>query len=86
MSKRGRDVSELQKKYMNEPKVKVFGSEVFKPSSGDVYTYTLNGFPVSIKFDGTWQEFPESVAENLQARLEAMAKSNNSKEVSVRIG
>lgn len=74
--RRKRDNTELVLKYKNEPKVKVYGSQIYVPSCGDVYTFTFNGFPVSIKFDGTWQEYPETIANMLIKKLDAIAVSN----------
>lgn len=51
--RRVRDNSALIRKYRAEQKVQVLGDKIYKQFIGDRLTYTLNGFPVSIKFDGT---------------------------------
>ena len=80
-----RDNSALVKKYRNEPKVQVLGAQLYKQFIGDRLTYTLNGFPVSIKFDGTWQEYPASVAKNLQQKLADIAEAHAPKNVNQEI-
>ena len=63
----------LLAKLRREPKVKVYGAPSFKKSEGPYYTFLFNGIPVTIKFDGTWQEFPSSIAEHLNRKLEKIA-------------
>ncbi len=73
---RKRDNSALINKYKHEKKVKVYGSPIYVPPCGDIYTFTFNGLTVSIKFDGTWQEYPETIAKMLIKKLDAIAVSN----------
>lgn len=73
-------------KLKNEPKVKVYGNEVFQSQLGEVYTFLFNSLPVTIKFDGTYQEYPESVAKLLENKLSEIAKANIRKTVNTKIG
>jgi hypothetical protein len=79
--KNKRDNSLLVKKYKNEPKVQVIGSKLYKKHLGSVYTFTFNDFPVSIKFDGTAQEFPQTIAGVINRKLNEISESNSAKEV-----
>ncbi len=47
-----------------------------RTAAGDVYTFTFNGFPISIRFDGTYQEYPETIAKILIKKLDDIAISN----------
>ncbi len=69
-----------------EPKIKVYGNEIFQDQLGEVYTFLLNGLPVTIKFDGTYQEYPESVAKLLENKLSEIAKANTRKTINTKIG
>lgn len=73
-------------KLKNEPRVKVYGNEIFQDQLGETYTFLLNGLPVSIKFDGSYQEYPESVAKHIEAKLSQIAKANTRKNINTRIG
>lgn len=69
-----------------ETKVKVYGNEIFQDQLGEVYTFLLNGLPVTIKFDGTYQAYPESVAKLLENKLSEIAKANTRKTINTKIG
>ena len=62
-------------KLKQEPLVKVHGAKVFQKSLGDYYTFLVNGYSVTIYFDGSYQEFPQSIAELLQRKLDDIALS-----------
>lgn len=79
--KNKRDNSLLIKKYNNEPKVEVIGSKLYKKHLGSVYTFTYNGFPVSIKFDGTAQKFPKTIAGVINRKLNEISEANAPKEI-----
>jgi len=83
--KQKRDNSALIKKYKSEPKVGVLGSTMFKTTGGDRLTFTYNGFPVSIKFDGTVQKYPKSIAKVLERKLNEIAESNARKEINTEV-
>lgn len=72
-------------KLLNEPMVKVNGSEVYKQFCGDVYTFLYNGYCVSIKFNGEDQEFPETIAKALQRKLSAISKANTPRVINTKI-
>jgi hypothetical protein len=63
-------------KLKNEPKRKIFCSKAYAPYFGTTYTALLNTVPVTVKFNGTEQEFPESVANWLQDKFLRVTESN----------
>jgi hypothetical protein len=73
-------------KLKKEPRVKVYGNEIFQDQLGEVYTFLYNALPVTIKFDGSYQEYPESVAKLLESKLSEIAKANTRKTINTRIG
>lgn len=60
----------------DEPKVSVLGSKFYQQYFGPIYTFLLNGIPITIKFDGTKQVFPAFVATRLMEKLSEVADSN----------
>jgi hypothetical protein len=62
-------------KLKKEPLVKVHGAKVFQKTLGDYYTFLINGYSVTIYFDGSYQEYPQSIAELLNRKLDDIAVS-----------
>jgi hypothetical protein len=62
-------------KLKREPLVKVHGAKVFQKTLGDYYTFLINGYSVTIYFDGSYQEYPQSIAELLNRKLDDIAVS-----------
>lgn len=60
-------------KLKKEPLEKVHGAKVFQKTLGDYYTFLINGYSVTIYFDGTYQEYPKSIAELLRRKLDDIA-------------
>lgn len=73
--------AERLKKINAEPKMKVLGNVLYKAFLGDVYTFFYQDYPVTIKFDNSWQEYPETIAKLLLKKLDEAAQSNTAKEV-----
>lgn len=68
-------------KIRSERSVKVYGNPLYKTYLGDVYSFDYQDYPVTIQFNGTWQEFPETIAYLLMEKLDKAALSNVAKEV-----
>jgi hypothetical protein len=68
-------------KLKKEPRRKIVGHEIFKSQMGTVYSFLYNGYPVTIRFDGTEQEFPESIANAIERKLLAVSRANTPKEI-----
>lgn len=64
-----------------EPKEKVYGNPLYQSFLGDVYSFDYQDFPVSIKFDGSFQEYPRTIARILMEKLDKAAMSNVSRQV-----
>lgn len=75
----------VSKNLKGQKKVKVYGNQMFQQYLGKQFTWLLNGNPVSIKFDGTYQEYPESVAKLLEEKLSATAVVNSPMNTNVKI-
>lgn len=67
---------EFLKKIAAEPKVDVRGDKVYRTHFGDVLSFTFNGLPITIRFDGTVQSFPKSIAEEIMLKLEVFRENS----------
>ena len=70
-----------KKKFMlnkcKEDKVKTFvGNKLYAQFFGSTYTCLYNGIPVTVRFDGTAQKFPEFIYDWLMEKINAVANSN----------
>ena len=66
-----KQTNELLTKLSKEPKVKMKVPKYFKAHFGDVLTFTFNGLPVTVYFNDTMQEFPQSIAQEIETKLSA---------------
>jgi len=64
------------RKFKNEPTMKIVGSKAYANYFGSVYTALFDTVPVTIRFDGTEQVFPESVAKWLLKKIVRVTESN----------
>lgn len=78
-----KEAKTFTQKLKDEPLVAVYGPKSFQATLGNFYTFLLNTYPVTIRFDGTYQKFPKSIAEKLQKKLDniSVAVSPVNKEV-----
>jgi hypothetical protein len=60
----------------NEKTRKILCSKAYAPYFGTTYTALFKTVPVTVKFDGTMQEFPESIANWLQDKFIRVTESN----------
>lgn len=72
-------------KLMKEPKRTVVGNEVYKTALGSVWTFSYNGYPVTLRFDGTEQQYPETIARAIERKLLKIARSIQPKETNEQI-
>ena len=84
-------VREAEKIYINEKmkfmldkcksdkKVKFRGDKIFAPIFGKVYTFLYNGIPVTVRFDGTEQEFPEFIYDMIMKKIHETSEANTPK-------
>lgn len=75
-----KDLNETPRKMLllckNSKKVKIRCDAIYEPIFGKNYTFLLNCVPVTVRFDGTEQEFPEPVAKRIQEKLNEVSLSN----------
>lgn len=67
--------SEFLKKCKNAKKKKLKLSALYAQFLGTTYTYTLNGVPVTLQFDDKEHEFPDFIAESINAKLARINES-----------
>lgn len=79
------DMKRFIRRLQKEPRVKVYGNEVFQSHMGKSWTFTFNNVDVTLKFDGTYQEFPQSIAKRIEKKLERTSRAIASKNINVQI-
>lgn len=67
---------EFLTKLSQEPLVAVEGGVQYRPHFGDVLSFTFNGLPITIVFDGSVQMFRKSVAEEIKRKLRAFSENS----------
>lgn len=68
-------------KCKNDEKVTRTISKLYAPIIGRVYTFALNGIPVTIYCDGKPHEYPEFIAQKIDKKLAKISESNTYKEI-----
>lgn len=68
-------------KCKNDEKVTRTISKLYAPIIGRVYTFALNGIPVTIYCDGKPHEYPKFIAEIIDRKINEISESNTYKEV-----
>lgn len=68
-------------KCKNDEKVIRTISKLYAPIIGRVYTFALNGIPVTIYCDGKPHEYPKFIAEIIDRKINEISESNTYKEV-----
>ena len=58
---------------------KFVGQKIFANYFGPVYTFLFNGIPVTVKFDGSTQEFPEFIYNKIMEMISEVSESNTNK-------
>lgn len=61
--------------------VKFRGETIYAQFFGKEYTFLYNAVPVTIKFDGSIQEFPEFIYNKIVEKIHEVSESNTPKEV-----
>ena len=56
-------------------------SKLYAPIIGKVYTFALNGIPVTVYCDGKPHEYPKFIAEIIDRKINEISESNTYKEV-----
>lgn len=59
--------------------VKFRGDKLYAQYFGKEYTFLYNAIPVTIKFDGTVQEFPKFIYDKIMEKIHEVSESNTPK-------
>lgn len=71
----------MLKKCKNDEVVKFRGDKIYAQFFGKVYTFLYNAVPVTVRFDGSEQEFPKFIAEKIMEKIHEVSESNTPKVV-----
>lgn len=79
-----------KKRYMlnkakSDDKVSFVGQKLFAPIFGEVYTFLYNTIPVTVRFDGSTQEFPKFIYDFLMEKINEVSESNTNKDENVQL-
>lgn len=79
-----------KKKYMlnkckEDEVVKFTGNKIYAQYFGKVYSFMYNTIPVVVKFDGSTQEFPRFVYEEIMRRIQRISEASTPKKVDVEL-
>ena len=66
-------------KCKNDEVVKFRGDKLYAQYFGKVYTFLYNAVPVTIKFDGSVQEFPKFIYDKIIEKIHEVSESNTPK-------
>lgn len=66
-------------KCKNDKVVKFRGDKIYAQFFGKEYTFLYNAVPVTIKFDGSVQEFPEFIYNKIMEKIHEVSESNTPK-------
>ena len=66
-------------KCKNDEVVKFRGDKIYAPFFGKVYTFLYNAIPVTVKFDGSVQEFPKFIYDKIMEKIHEVSESNTPK-------
>lgn len=71
----------MLEKCKNDEVVERTISKLFAPIIGKVYTFALNGIPVTVYCDGKPHKYPKFIAEIIDRKINEISESNTYKEV-----
>ena len=66
-------------KCKNDEVMKFRGDKIYAPFFGKVYTFLYNAIPVTVKFDGSVQEFPKFIYDKIMEKIHEVSESNTPK-------
>ena len=72
-------------KCKNDRIVTITPSKLYSNIFGSTYSFFYNGIPVTVKFDGTPQQFPAFIAEKIQEKILKTAEANTPKEENIEL-
>ena len=69
----------MLQKCKSDEVVKFRGDKIYAPYFGKVYTFLYNAIPVTVRFDGSTQEFPKFIYEKIMEKIHEVSESNTPK-------
>ena len=69
----------MLEKCKNDEVVKFRGDKIYAPFFGKVYTFLYNTIPVTVRFDGSVQEFPRFIYDKIMEKIHEVSESNTPK-------
>jgi hypothetical protein len=66
-------------KCKNDEIVKFRGDKIYAQYFGKEYSFLYNGVPVTIKFDGSVQEYPKFIYDKIMEKIHEVSESNTPK-------
>lgn len=76
-------VKEKKKHMLNrckrEEPVDFVGQKIFANYFGTVYTFLYNTIPVTVRFDGSKQQFPKFIYDRIMEKINEVSESNTNK-------
>jgi hypothetical protein len=65
--------------------VEFVGQKIFANYFGPVYTFQYNTIPVTIRFDGSKQEYPRFIYNFIMKKINAVSESNTNKDINYKL-
>lgn len=75
----------MLKRCKTDKVVKFVGQKIFANYFGPTYSFLYNTVPVTVKFDGSTQEFPEFIYNFLMKKITEVSESNTNKETTYKL-
>ena len=69
----------MLQKCKSDEVVKFRGDKIYAPYFGKVYTFLYNAIPVTVRFDGSVQEFPKFIYDMIMNKIHEVSESNTPK-------
>lgn len=66
-------------KCKNDEVVKFRGDKLYAQYFGKVYTFLYNAIPVTVRFDGSVQEFPKFIYDKIMEKIHEVSEANTPK-------
>ena len=66
-------------KCKNDEVVQFRGDKIYAQYFGKVYTFLYNAIPVTVRFDGSVQEFPKFIYDKIMEKIHEVSESNTPK-------
>lgn len=80
-----RMINGMRKKLKESPKVKYRPSSGYAPIFGKAWTFLLNGFPITVRFDDSEQVFPDFVYFKILDKIAEGMRANAPRDVNEKI-